>query len=619
MRTSLLVAGLVCVGALVVAAGGCGGDDSADAAAAGSAGGGGVAKAPGGAGGATSAAGGSSPAGASGGTLVDPGGLGCDGYKKLAGDHAAFLDYLSGPAYAAFHPDDGSTRPTLYDRKNDGAYCFGDCMKPPADWSGFGGQVLHTGGPGVSRVRFNWSRNEGHAGTKFAHLYLLRPIDKPDDADPDSWFTSAIDPAVDVDAWKKASGGNQLSEPIAIGRGKIAWSNNGIIAFRSGLVGAVGTGNSGDAFPFVQLGAGKIPSDVAVTNSNEFALVTVWDTTACKGQVAVIALQQHDGYLYGLPNEGFFSGMKLLGYVDLPIAAPTRINASHDFGLYMAFSSKEAEAELAAQAGRDRWKDSVDVQHTAAKSGFALVASRDEDKVVVLDLEPLFQSYRSMYMTTQAKYDQTKNVGPAPEQWPFAFSVATDAVPVVVEVIDVKKPASVVAGYPIGDRSFTDIDFAKKAYVATVDGVLMAYDVGGLGVEGPASKLLPLGNTTICKNPTRVYYSASGQSRDGLVFACRGDRSIHFVDGGGAKQKTLEDSRLADPVAVAIGNARGAGTISVADFEGQQVLNYLDGPIDAWGDQIFGGLGEDGKASFEFTGALKLDGKAFSVSSAQVP
>ncbi len=552
---------------------------------------------------------------------VDGGGVNYASYTSLTDDYAGFVDYLSGPAYSAFHGDDGSNKPTIYDRNNGGTYCFGDCMKPPVDWSGFAGQVLfaQSGGPGVTRARFSWARSEGHGGTQFAHLYLLMPKNQPDANDSDSWYTSLVDPGVDVAAWKDVSGGAQLAEPLAIGRGKITWSNNGIIAFRNGLIGAVGSGNSSDDFPFVKLDAGKVPTDVAVTNNDEFALVTVWDTTACKGQIAVIALQQRDGYLFALPNEGFFAGMKLLGYVDLPIAAPTRINASNDFGLYMSFSSKDAESELATQAGRDKWMSSSDVQHTAAKAGVALIASRDENKVVVLDLEPLFQYYRSMYMTTQANYDRTTNVGPAADQWPFAFSFASESMPIVVEVLDVEKPASVVVGYPIGDRGFTDIDFAKKAYVATVDGNLTAYDLGGLSVVGPATKLQPLASMTTCKNPTRVFYSAAGASRDGLVFACRGDRAIQFIDGGGAKVRTLEDSRLADPVAVSVGDARGASVITVADFAGKKVVNYLNGPVNAWGDKIFGGVGADGLAEFEFTGALSLSGNAFSVSAAEVP
>ncbi len=554
------------------------------------------------------------------GTVLEGGALSCPRYQALAADYSALTDYLSGPAYAAFHKDDGSDKPTVYSRNNGGTFCYGDCDKAPVDWAGFGGQILYGKGPGMSRARFNWARSEGHGGKQFAHLYLLFPTNHANDSDHDSWYTSLIDPAVDQPAWKKANGGKALAEPLAIGRGKIAWSNNGLVAFKSGLIGAVGSGNSSDNFPFIQLEAGKLPTDVAVTNNNEFGLVTLWDTKNCKGQLAVIALQQRDGYLFGVPNEGFLSGMKLLGYVDLPVAAPTRINASNDYALYMSYSSKAAVAELATQAGRDRWSRGEDVQHGAASAGFALIASREENKVVVLDLEPLFQSYRTMYLTTQANYDKTLKLGDAPGDWPYAFSASKGLSPVVVQTLDVPSPCAVVTGYPVGDRSFTDIDFAKKAYVASLDGTLTSYDVGGLAVKGPVTALKPGNAVKIGKNPTRVFYSAAaGKSRDGLVFACRGDRTIHFVDGGGKSQQILDDSRLKDPVDVLLGNARGAVTLTVADYDGHKVVNYLDGPIDAWGDDLFNGLGADGKSPFEFTGWLGVDGPAFAVSAAQVP
>jgi hypothetical protein len=103
------------------------------------------------------------------------------------------------------------------------------------------------------------------------------------------------------------------------------------------------------------------------------------------------------------------------------------------------------------------------------------------------------------------------------------------------------------------------------------------------------------------------------------VFACRGDRKVLFVDGGGKSERALEDSRLDDPVAVSLGDSRGASVVSVANFSSRRVLNYLTSPIDAWGAQIFGGLGADGAAKFEFTGGLELGGKPFDVSSAEVP
>jgi hypothetical protein len=642
MRTSShsSIAGEIAVGAaavLVIAAlPACGRADrgsdgsAADGADSGSHGSGAAAEMDSGSGGAsgsggTTAAGGANGTAGSGvavpGTVIDSKGrIDCNAYKTLAGDHAALIEYLNGPAYGAFHPNAADAVPTVFDRGEGGRYCFGDCESMAVDWTGYSGQVLHLEtGPGVSRTRFIWSKHTGHGGSQFQHLYYLGPVNNPKGADSDAWYTNVVDPSVDVAAWKQANSGAQLSKPVAIGRGRVTWSNNGIIAFQGGLVGAVGSGNSSDDFPFAKLGPNEIPTDVAVTNNSEFALVTLWNTETCKGRVAVFAPTQREGFLSGLPSTGFFNAIKLLGYVELPIAAPSRVSASVDFAQWMSFPSKDAQAELATEAGRAAWTAGKDDAHSAAKAGYALVASRDENKVVVLDLEPLVQYERTMYFGTQEKYDQTRNAGSAPDQWPFSFETAKAGVPEIREVLDIPKPSVVVTGFPVGDRSYTDAKFASKAYVATVDGRLRTYDIGGLGTDGAATALVLLGEREICKNPTRVDYGRGGKSRDGLAFACRGDRKILFFDGGGTSERALEDSRLSDPVAVSLGDSRGASVVSVANFSTKEVLNYLTSPIDAWGEQLFGGLGMDGKAGFEFTGKLELAGKPFDVSAAEVP
>lgn len=567
-----------------------------------------------GSGGSTGTGAGAGGAGAGG--AIDPGS--CDDLRALTDDHRALLSYLAGPSFDDLHDDPGETPPEVFDRGNGGTYCFGECTASPVDWAGYAGQVLFApttaGAAAMSRPRFDWSKHTGHGGAEFAHLYQLAPVGAPDDADSDSWFTSPVDPGLET--W---AAGGALPEPVAVARGRITWSNHGIVAFRDGLIGAVGSGNSSDTFPSVRLAFGKVPTDVAVTSNSEFALVTVWDTTACRGEVAVIALTQRDGYLPGLPSEGFFGALKLLGYVELPIAAPTRISASVDFGLWMSSASRDAQAELMTQEGRDRWAASADEPHSAARAGYALIASRDEDAVVVLDLEPLVQFYRTMYMTTQARFDQTTNVGDGDAEWPFTFAAAPEASPVVAEVLDITAPAVVVTGHPVGDRSFTDGEFAHKAYVATIEGDLIVLETGGTAAEGPATPLTTIDTLGTCLGPTRAFSGRGGASRDGLVIACRGDRKIHFVDGGGTSMRFLEDSRLTDPTDVILGETRGASVASIADGASGTVHNYLVAPIDAWGEPLFGGLGDSGDAAFEHTGSLTVAGSPFRLSSAQVP
>ncbi len=611
---------------VVVALGGCGESNEDPGVSVGGAGTGGAGVGGSGPGSGGSTAGSAGVAGNGGnsgavpGSVVDAQGrLDCDAYRALARDYPAFIEYLNGPAYAAFHRESVAT-PTVYDRANRGRFCFGDCEADAVDWTGYSGQVLHLeAGPGVSRTRLIWSKHTGHGGTEFAHLYYLAPVNNPAGADSDAWYTSVVDPSVNAPAWKAANGGASLSKPIAIGRGRVTWSNHGILAFHGGLVGAVGSGNSSDQFPFAKLAPNEVPTDVALTNNSEFAFVSVWDTAACEGRIAVFVPTERDGFLPGLPNAGFFGALKLLGYVELPFAAPTRLSASVDFAQWMSSPSKDAQATLATQSGRDAWRAGSDETRAAAKAGFVLVASRDENRVAVLDLQPLLAYYRSMYFGTQAEYEQTKNVGAAPNQWPFTFATAPAAQPKLHQVLDVPKPSVVVTGFPVGDRSYTDAQFAAKAYVATVDGELRAYDPGGLATDAAPTAFKALQTRALCKNPTRVDYGRGGKSRDGLVFACRGDRTILFVDGGGTSLRTLADSRLDDPVAVSLSDSRGASIVSVANFSSRKLLNYLTSPVDAWGARLFGGLGADGSAAFEFTGSLELSGKLFDVSAAEVP
>jgi hypothetical protein len=520
----------------------------------------------------------------------------------LPDDDLSLIDYLAGPAATT-----APTATTVYDRGVGGRYCYWWCDDPAVDWAGFGGQALllpASGGPSMSRLRFTWSKHTGHGGANFAHLYLLAPIAGQVPGDSDSWFTSPRDPALDAPAWRAD---DPELRPIAIGRGRVTWSNNGVIAFRGGLVGAAGSGNNNDNFAFAKLDAGKVPSAVAVTNNSELALVTVWDTAACSAELAVFALTQRDGYVAALPSEGFFSSIKLLGYVPLPIKRPTRVSASVDFSFWMGFTSKDSVAELSTQAGRDKWAANIDDAHSAARSGYALVASRDEGKVVVVDLSQLLTYLRKMYMTTPELFAETQA-----STWPNTFDVAPESMPTVGAVLDVDAPAAVATGFPVGDRSYSDADFAKKAYVATVAGPISVYDMSG------ASPAL-LRTIDGCKNPTSVAYGRGGATRDGLVFACRGDRTVLFVGKGGDDVRVLSDARLYDPVSVVLGDSRGASVVSVGDYTDRQVLSYLTGPIDSWGDELFGGLGADGKAAFELTGIWLTEGRPFALSSAMIP
>ena len=91
-----------------------------------------------------------------------------------------------------------------------------------------------------------------------------------------------------------------------------------------------------------------MPTAIAVSNSSEFAFITVWDTVNLRGEIAVVALAglcdgctpsnpgayewwgEWRGVYPGLPNLGNVAYMKVLGYVPLPadMKAPTEISVT---------------------------------------------------------------------------------------------------------------------------------------------------------------------------------------------------------------------------------------------------------------------------------------------------
>jgi hypothetical protein len=86
----------------------------------------------------------------------------------------------------------------------------------------------------------------------------------------------------------------------------------------------------------LSLPAGKVPTAGAVTLSQEFLLVTVWDVKKMKGQIAVIAnkgalvTSNNEQFMWGLPSWPVVKQMKILGYINLPIKAPSAIAVSND-------------------------------------------------------------------------------------------------------------------------------------------------------------------------------------------------------------------------------------------------------------------------------------------------
>jgi hypothetical protein len=312
----------------------------------------------------------------------------------------ATIDCRLGPKFAELHGAAEDPRPTAYEpphqvptgekylcpRYELSGTCTGTC-----DYGSTSGQVLYApdgaDGAGVERVQSYAYEHGMICESILAGGWLGGP--RPEPA---------------LKTWADRVG-RPVRLPNGLAQTELMETNGGIMIFPDGLVGATGNQHGSASKPYVQLPPNKVPTAVAVSTYNEFAFVTVWDTDAIKGQIAVFALLSDAPAsfsipYFALPNEGAFLRIQLLGYVDLPdLQTPTAIAVSGDNG--NTPGGHTPGTELGNQ--KDPTKNfltSLDARAILARednerrvpmAGQAIVASRWEGKITLLDLRPLAQ------------------------------------------------------------------------------------------------------------------------------------------------------------------------------------------------------------------------------------
>jgi hypothetical protein len=586
-------------------------------------------------------------------------------YANLA-THAGELaqrDYLLGPKYAYYHPTAESFPTLALQGDADGwegapemkaQLPFGGGPKQ-TDWYAQAGPLLYVADDPNNAGVIEAGNGEvyiykGKKGTPpsvppYGFYNKVNWLDQIINGQPSFRYRWAVPPELAEPDW------NSPKRPIAVATATGIAANQAIyVAFENGFIGTVpvdpiewtfvnnGVGNHYDQanyakayangpnksiFPSVQLPAGKVPMALAVTPCGEFVLAAVWDVVHHKGQLAVIAVQgrvrcsettYHDWnslmatgtWMYGVPCWPTTKGLKLLGYVDLPIAAPTAIKAGtsmgwQDSGRWQPIVNANVATLLDNQSERTTWHDSDPTLYpnykATAHAGYAIIASRSENRVVFVDLKPLLQYYRKMYFTTQALYDETKNVGPAANQWPYTFANSLEQMPVVATTLDVQAPTAVAAGLSIGHAASPACGSANPswqalklwrvtpsfgdqyAYITTMDGSLLMYNVGGLNTEAAPTTPVLYKTVAIGKNPSSMENGNGGVFKNDIFINCRGDKSVYALQPSGDIQYVLRDSRINDPVmAESSYNGRGATRffIHVVDFTGKQVHTYVN-------------------------------------------
>lgn len=480
-----------------------------------------------------------------------------------------------------------------------------------------------------------------------------------------SWvFGGTGDEDPNIASYKSAKLDANNAVAMARCSGRPGWCLESIVAFQNGLLGVATGSNTAQNRATTQLAPGLVPTGIAVTNSNEFALVTVWDTVALRGRVAVVALAgicngcsltQAGAEDYwgewgtphpGLPNYGNTAFMKVLGYVDLPgMQAPTEISVTTGWNPWDgrtvdagAGTSYVNAFHLPLSEAANRASFLTGANNKAyAKAGVAVVISKSEKKAAFIDLKPLFAYYQKMYFT-DANYPKTTNLGQATGQWPYTFAEEASQLPTVIKTVSLDQKPTAVKTYLWGST--------KRAWIATQDGSLRIFDLGDYPTSGTgsAASIRQTGSVAVGKNPTGLAYSRSSDGvvtgnaiNTNLLVVSRAERKVDWVSFGsdgnsGTITRTLRDSRLIDPITADDNESHGteAYVLSVADYNGKAISNYRYGPVifrtnvrPGWSCQPPAGCpttDSTGRAAaFEFGGSFATKGKAFAISSANVP
>ena len=544
--------------------------------------------------------------------------------RELQDYSLAGMSRRLGPDYAFYHARDPREKfpeiwmvPAKQDPDGRVYQIGGPWTKEAGDYSSTQGQILYVPDPGqfpVDRVTIiEWSNG----------CFAEAPLPP--------WH-GGFRPEPAATKWKQDAPAGDPGMPIAMARGMGSWANNGLAIFSSGLVAAAGTVTARGLEPTLRFPPNKIPTAISITNKNEFALVTICDIEAKKGQVAVLSMQVngrktkfvhewHDDHAWSLPNVAVFTQLKLLGYIDLPgIEFPTGLSAvGNRVGGRMNGRDGNAgllrEYDLAQQADRDVFLKGSNAQY-GSTAGFAVVIGKYEGKAAFIDLQPLFQRARQMYFTTEENYQKTRDSGLDPTQWPYAFDADAAWKPPVVKVLDVPRPTAVIASMAGENKA--------RAFFASLDGKIGLYQVGGLATEAPPAPqdIARVAEVQVGRNPTCL--ACQKYSSDTIIAVSRGDRQIEWIkvsEKDAQVIRTLRDARLIDPVFVEVSDTHGIETplLTVADFAGRKIINYRYGQLvfATQGGAKFG-MGPDGKDPFECGGVLEFPGSPFCISATNV-
>lgn len=416
------------------------------------------------------------------------------------------------------------------------------------------------------------------------------------------------------------------------------------MVFQTGQVTCGEGGNTAqDFYYFSPFPVNFVPTAASVTNNGEFLLVTGWNTVSHLGQLAVVAMgsSKPAGTFWNFEWTETYPGFrnyslpvfnKLLGVIDLPgMVAPTAVEGVGNWvyhpGAFLPGSKNPGQFPLSNQAN---WQCFVNgpCKGLYDSRGFALVSSRYEREVLLLDLTPLFNTISDGMFGSWSTFRATvANTGPGPGQWPPTFAERPSETPIVVQTMTFAAQVTAISASLYPDN---------RAFIATQDGSVHVWDVDGLQTgTGSGAGARELSKVNVGNNITRIAHMkhwlntdmANGMVRSQYIALSRGDKTVKWIDmssGTPAILRVLSDSRLVDPISVEDNDNHltESNLIDIADYGDKNVKAYRYGPVIFYGagnpPPTFG-MGPSGLDPFEFEGEYATPTGPFSISIENVP
>lgn len=430
-------------------------------------------------------------------------------------------------------------------------------------------------------------------------------IDYRTSSEPDqhNYYSTPREPSFDAPATREALKNEPTQIPVTITAPRGDSVVSALVSTRSVVL--QGNGNETNTFDqtwplAAENEEGVYTTAAAMPPGGEFLILTQWNTKKLIGQLAFYAIEnavhaQNDpggaGPLRGITREYGLSGwvhatnIRLIGKMPLPpeLATPSSIAVTTDRSfLHSRTGTANFNVDFSRQDVRDRWFEGDDEYVGAAKSGVIMVASRAQDRVAFIDLQPLLTFYRNMYFTTQQRYDQTRS-----DQWPVTFDQAPEQIPTIAKVIGVESPTAVLAGMPRKWYFWRDNGneglFARSGYVFNIKGQAMRYDLGELVTTGESTEVtLVETKEGLGRNLLSAEYSSEFGAGNDIVVTSRVDIAITLLRDDLVTLGTLvDDERIVDPIGTGISRQdRSCGRatiIHVLDFSGQIVSYTVSG------------------------------------------